>query len=260
LAVSVEEVFDLPVGTACAWWEGMGLTDWISNQADNLWDVVRGEAEPQAETHGEGPSRGGYGHATVFRDGEGEASGFSLGAGVTNTGDEHLLSADYAQGMYSDASGEAAYGVEGNVSVYDVVGHSALGDFGEGSLGVSLPRAGFRGRATSSTFELGTGAGIVGGDLSLAQQGTRQDVAARAGVSAGADLYGRVHYGDADEDGLREWGFGFDAGPMSMDWRSEDPLGEVSPLGRDLIERVRGAGRRSTNLTEEAAELFGGLF
>jgi hypothetical protein len=78
------------------------------------------------------------------------------------------------------------------------------------------------------------------------------DEQVRIGLSAGSGGAGRVHWGDKDRDGHREYGFGVDAGPVSFDIKTEDPLRTAmkynpvtSPFGAvaDLIAS-------DTNLTD----------
>jgi hypothetical protein len=56
------------------------------------------------------------------------------------------------------------------------------------------------------------------------------DLQERFGVSAGVGGAGRLHWSDEDRDGVREYGFGFDAGPISLDFKSEklDPVVEAT--------------------------------
>jgi hypothetical protein len=72
-------------------------------------------------------------------------------------------------------------------------------------------------RRDASTTEAGFGASAFDAALSV---GNREH-SARFGVGAGPGLGGRVHHGDADGDGLKEYGFGLDVGPVSFDVRSE---------------------------------------
>ena len=52
--------------------------------------------------------------------------------------------------------------------------------------------------------------------------------------------------GDADGDGRREYGFGFDAGPVSFDYKTENPIGDLltMPLmGTNVLMNGLGLGR-----------------
>jgi hypothetical protein len=84
----------------------------------------------------------------------------------------------------------------------------------------------------------------------------------RIGLSKGEGFAGRLHHGDADGDGLREWGAGFDFGPVSADIKTEDPLGmllkSMAPLqyaamtrsghpGEELLSMAAGGTRTLPN-------------
>jgi hypothetical protein len=43
-------------------------------------------------------------------------------------------------------------------------------------------------------------------------------------MSGGVGAAGRLHFGDSDGDGAREYGIGGDLGPFSVDFKTEDPL------------------------------------
>lgn len=103
-------------------------------------------------------------------------------------------------------------------------------------------RARYRHRVNKKTASLGLQAN--GAELAANNIGT-QEHNLRFGLSAGEGFGGRLHYGDADKDGVREMGFGFDLGPASFDMRSE-LLGYSFNMSRDI-------GRYALNV-------FGGLF
>lgn len=69
----------------------------------------------------------------------------------------------------------------------------------------------------------------------------------RLGASWGVGAAGRAHYGDEDNDGWREYGFGFDAGPFSMDYKTEDILGDFlryNPMTMPFMQSLN-----NTNVT-----------
>jgi hypothetical protein len=87
-------------------------------------------------------------------------------------------------------------------------------------------------------------------------------------LSEGGGLAGRLHWGDSDGDKHREFGFGFDAGPLSVDVKSEDPLrtglgimgtasggiGALPNMADSLISSATGSKR--ANVTDA---FYGGL-
>jgi RHS repeat-associated protein len=70
----------------------------------------------------------------------------------------------------------------------------------------------------------------------------------RIGLSEGPSLLGRLHSSDENANRVREWGFGVDAGPITLDYKSESILtdlpflltGMVLPLvfGEAVIDRL----------------------
>lgn len=56
------------------------------------------------------------------------------------------------------------------------------------------------------------------------------EMSRRFGLSEGEGYAFRLHHGDADHDGRREWGAGFDYGPISADLKTEDPLGLAAKM------------------------------
>jgi hypothetical protein len=89
----------------------------------------------------------------------------------------------------------------------------------------------------SASYEANVGSdgatiGVQGnaGDGSVTRGGppskdSNTDEQTRFGLSVGEGGAGRLHWGDADKDGYREYGFGVDVGPLSYDFKSEDPTG-----------------------------------
>jgi hypothetical protein len=89
------------------------------------------------------------------------------------------------------------------------------------------------------------------------------DEQARLGLSAGEGGAGRLHWGDQDKDGFREYGFGFDVGPVSMDLKTEDPLrtgakflASKLPLG-ELASPYIDQALSNGNATEKVANMMG---
>ncbi|MCA9673727.1 MAG: hypothetical protein KC464_01705, partial [Myxococcales bacterium] len=74
------------------------------------------------------------------------------------------------------------------------------------------------------TFNFGAQAGIADAAMQLGTTPSADrdaDTSVRLGGSEGVGFGGRIHHGDADGDGIAEGGFGIDAGPLSLDVRSE---------------------------------------
>lgn len=93
---------------------------------------------------------------------------------------------------------------------------------------IGIGTASYDASVSDSTASLGLQANAIEGSLTysnLASAETGRTV--RAGASWGLGAAGRAHYGDEDNDGWREYGFGFDAGPVSFDYKTEDALGDM---------------------------------
>lgn len=98
---------------------------------------------------------------------------------------------------------------------------------------------------------LGAQATAVAGSMTLGNESAASDTdtSARVGLSAGMGLAGRLHWGDADKDGNAMYGFGVDAGPFSVDLKSEDPLGTLARVAAgNTTDWLFGNG----NLTKKA--------
>jgi hypothetical protein len=67
-------------------------------------------------------------------------------------------------------------------------------------------------------------ANLLSGAVTNQTRGTSADETKRFGLSAGVGLAGRVHHSDDDGDGIKEYGFGFDFGPLSVDYKAEKGL------------------------------------
>ena len=77
---------------------------------------------------------------------------------------------------------------------------------------------------------LGAGASVIDAALHLGNNSAQRnnDQTLRIGGGFGVGAAGRLHWGDSDKDGHREYGFGADIGPVSFDYTTEDPLMSVA--------------------------------
>jgi len=101
-------------------------------------------------------------------------------------------------------------------------GGVAKGDNGHLELGVATGAAGYE--VTDSTAGAGAQLNLFEGAIRSEEVNDAEDQGesqVRIGGSVGVGAAGRAHYGDADGDGVNEYGFGFDAGPLSFDIKSE---------------------------------------
>lgn len=118
---------------------------------------------------------------------------------------------------FEDASGQTAIGAQGefNGMKFGMEPGKGVSDWFGWELGVMNANAGVM--ANESTAGFGLGASPINAAATFGNQ----ENSLRLGASAGPGFGGRIHYGDADKDGEREAGFGFDAGPVSFDVKSE---------------------------------------
>lgn len=93
----------------------------------------------------------------------------------------------------------------------------------EGGLGTASAEASVGNDGLSIEAQLNAAEGAV--TLGNFTKDSNVDHQLRLGLSAGPGIAGRLHWGK--QDGQRAYGFGFDAGPVSMDLKTEDPVGEV---------------------------------
>jgi hypothetical protein len=100
-------------------------------------------------------------------------------------------------------------------------GGDVSGDYGGYSASYEA-NVGSDGAAVGVQGNAGDGSVMLGGPPS---KDSNTDAQTRIGVSEGVGGAGRLHWGDADKDGHREYGYGFDFGPLSYDFKTEDPTG-----------------------------------
>lgn len=96
--------------------------------------------------------------------------------------------------------------------------------------------------------EIGASASIVEGSVELGDAEHSVEVGGSVGVGFG----GRVHHSDTDADGVGEYGIGFDAGPISVDAKSE-AVGHAANAVGDAAGKVGGA-------KDAVGGAIGGLF
>ncbi len=127
-----------------------------------------------------------------------------------------VLEAQAHLGGWRDESGRTNYGIEGDAALARV-GIERGGALGPIGFDVGALTANAGAKVNNETASIGAQANLIEGSISA---GTDEHNG-RFGMSAGVGLAGRAHYGDADNDGVRELGFGADFGPFSFDVKSE---------------------------------------
>lgn len=109
---------------------------------------------------------------------------------------------------------------------------------------------------------LGAGASVIDGAVRVGNfnKDRANDTTARIGAGFGVGMAGRLHWGDSDKDGHREYGFGADVGPVSFDVKSEDPLMSLATMpfgGAGLINNLLP---KDFNLTDTVANGVSGAW
>ncbi len=189
--------------------ESGGVSDWLS--------AIPAAGAGLANMFGKKPGAndvGPYGYIGLNKSGWGLDYGFGLKGGSN----ADLLSFNGSGGLMTDDKGNTRFGArfggglakvggtgpDGDVSV-DAGGGTIAGDWSVGTDGASLGGAAniAEGNATAKHLPFGT--------------------SVHAGLSAGEGAALRLHWGDEDGNGIREFGFGADAGPGSFDIKTEAP-------------------------------------
>jgi hypothetical protein len=165
------------------------------------------------------------GSASASSDGA-SASG-SLASGQVKSGDL-TAKGEVGSGKAfagTDDEGNTGVGVEGKVAG----GSVEYGERGKGQYGkVDADVAGVEAGASHNKdkgFSVGAEAFAVQGGVTQGNigEGSRdEETRLSGGVGLGASARG--HWEDADGDGKREYGAGFDVGPVTIDIKTEDPL------------------------------------
>jgi len=221
------------------------------------------------EPAGPGQTPGPYYYSKVNKQG-GQEGGFGAFHGEGDIGGvpvtDDLLGFNEKVGAW-DENGSTRYGFNANANVAKMTfnqGGDISGDVGAGTASAD---ASFN---PDTGVSVGAQANIVEGSVTFGAPSNKSDTdeSVRFGLSEGVGAAGRLHWGDTDKDNNREYGFGFDAGPVSFDVKTEDPLrtaakgaayGMLAPLGPAalaapwLVEKVLPDG----NLTNAAGEYAG---
>lgn len=194
--------------------------------------------------------------------------GYALSSGVSPNGGVPVgTSLLYGQARIGgwEEDGSTQYGLQANRGLFRTEvnpGGKLSGDLGisTDSLDANVGGNGLR---------LGYGASLAEGSVT-AGNFSRDDTAdssMRFGMGAGAGMGARLHWGDSDRDGQREYGFGFDGGLFSLDYKSEDPIRSAlagvyggllgDPFGMCGADAALKKQMGGANMTDEALALPG---
>jgi hypothetical protein len=129
-------------------------------------------------------------------------------------------------GGFAGLSSEGQYGVGlGGKAAHGEIGYGTPGDGLYGSADVDAFGADAQAWVDPDKgAAVGAGAYFVQGSATAGNIGSgNHDEEMRFGLGAGVGAAGRLHWADSDGDGHREYGFGADIGPVSFDYKTEDP-------------------------------------
>lgn len=255
-------------GGASSLWGG------AKNKASGFWNGMKNFplANQKQQDHGTKPEGdGAYGpHAYSNTVPWGWNGGLGLAGLNYKDSNTSILSAEGGLGVMEGENGSKRYGLSasgGVVKQKTNINQLVNGLFGEGTMDPSIVAELELGAGTAGAdawvdpengFSLGAQANAAEGAATFGTTGTgNKDKTARFGLSAGVGAAARGHWGDSDGDGFREYGFGFDAGPFSVDVKSEDPIRDFvlgSIPGASLLGDMYDG-----NMTHDGANAISGL-
>jgi len=150
-------------------------------------------------------------------------------------------------GAWDNGQGGMRHGASGTVGV----GKMSFNNGGQVSGDLEVGTATAEASWGDDGATLGAQATAVGGSMSFGKptKASDHDEQVRLGLSEGIGMAGRLHWGDADKDGHREYGLGADFGPFSFDIKSEDPLATLynTATGGYGKEELFGKGNMTDN-------------
>jgi hypothetical protein len=169
---------------------------------------------PSVDSTGQTKGPYAYGNAHPY----GVSGGFGVANGPYDPKYGKNVAAGWAgggAGQWTDTDGNTNYGfnAEGGIlktSRQNLASGGANSDMGVGTFQVGAYH-------NKNTTSIGGQANAAEASITLGDQGNN----VRVGGSMGCGLGLRVHHGDADNDGVPEYGIGFDAGVASFDLKSE---------------------------------------
>lgn len=182
--------------------------------------------------------------------------GIEMGAGALNYQWENgshvnVSSLNLGMGSWSENGKDRTYGIKGDATLLDAyygadeiagIGTSKLTANAEASVG------------PNNGLTLGAGGTIasVQGHLGKFDKNNKTDARVGLGLAAGGGAGMKLHWGDSDGDGCREYGLGLDIkalGGFNFDIQTEDPLGQY--LGSTFPIISLYTNYNNINITEE---------
>lgn len=221
----------------------------LGSEQSHVVDYVKSFWGQEPAKEGEEPR----GHAYAKQN---EAGGVEAGfAGMQGSTDIGGVPIDYkypyAEGRAGvwDENGARRWGIKGNAGLgrLDInKGGDISGDVGIGTVSVEAS-------AGEDGATLGIGASAIEGSVTIGKFSKERDneEMLRLGGSVGPSAGARLHWGDSDDDGYREYGFGLDIGFFSGDVKTEDPF---RSLAGPTVGQLGSTLMPGKNLTHEALQ------
>jgi hypothetical protein len=182
-----------------------------------------------------------------------KGQGWELGFGWIHA--EGLLKEDDIRGKGStldwfsalvaagDLDGGKRYGVRGSAQLAALNWALGKNDFNIDRVEMHVAQVQADASFGSDGASFGGGASLGGAAITAGSpsKSSDSDESVRLGLSASVGAAGRLHWSDEDQDGSREYGFGFDLGPISADVKLEKPWEALNPLATTDVQRsLRG--------------------
>jgi hypothetical protein len=212
---------------------------------------IREKRVEAAVRNDEGEREGPFVSGSTFTTSQGVPVGVVTRTGIEGTGEDgrgHGPLFDLRTGVWHDAEEGNTAGFRHDLSL--AAGASVPP--GEDRPGLDVEMLSVSNEATVSESTLAVGAQI---DLmSFAMTVDQPEVSGQSGVEIGMGLEGRLHYGDRDDDGVRELGAGADVGFGTFDLRSE-LFGEIHDAVEDGMRDVFGDGGAPDQFSKDSAAL-----
>jgi peptidoglycan hydrolase-like protein with peptidoglycan-binding domain len=210
----------------------------------------------------------------------GVPAGYELGVAALRYGDPEgpheagMLFFDGKRGLIRE-EGNTRFGEQARLGVLNMnanvlEGLQNSGEVSESTIGIfDLNALGnLTGEATVGNDGFTVGAAASLGDASYTggtiNPESSTDLTGRVGLGYGEGAAVRGHWDDADNDSYREYGFGLDVGPLSLDGTAEDPLGLdtttrflIGEFQRRLPSPVSGNYDPNFEVRQEINNLFG---
>ena len=183
--------------------------------------VINGVPPTEVGPDGETVVNGPHASTTVV---DGQVQDVNVGLASVPIGENG--SADVMAAEANFGNGETTFGAQGEVALASAeLAPNEVIPYVGGEVGAGTASGGAY--IGEESAQIGAEANLIEGSVAVGTEANHVQIGGAVGVGFG----GRAHYGDADEDGTGELGFGVDAGPVSFDVRTEAPHAVANKAG-----------------------------